>query len=105
MEQQNVKQFKDFGIKATSKSFSGDKVNMWSILNKQVTVIDYKIEPSKFNEKGNGKRLHLQLQIDGKLCIAFTGSVVLQEMISQIQKDSFPFSTVIVKETGRYSFT
>jgi uncharacterized radical SAM superfamily protein len=105
MEEQNVKRFKDFGIKVTSKSFIGDKVKMWSILNKQVTVVDYKIEPSKFNEKGNGKRLHLQLEVDGKQCITFTGSVVLQEMIEQIPKSNFPFSTAIVKEDGRYSFT
>ena len=47
--------FKDFGIKPQIRSFEGDKIKIDKILNKQIVVEEFKIENSKFNDKGNGK--------------------------------------------------
>jgi len=55
--------FKDFGIKTTVKSFIGDKIKMSKILNKQITVIGYKITGSKYVDKGNGQCLHMQIDV------------------------------------------
>jgi hypothetical protein len=105
MEQQNVKRFKDFGIKTTSSSFTGDKIKVSRLLNRNIIVEDYKIETSKYTDKGNGKCLHLQLMIDGTKHVTFTGSGGLMEQIQQIDKKDFPFATVIEKTNDKYSFT
>ena len=44
--------FKDFGITATIKSFTGDKIKMSKILNKPIEVVAYKIDASKYTDKG-----------------------------------------------------
>jgi hypothetical protein len=97
--------FKDFGIKTTVKSFVGDKIKMSKILNKEITVLAFKIGPSKFIEKGNGKCLHLQIQIGDTKYVVFTGSTGLMEDIQKVLTDKFPFTTTIVEESERYEFT
>ncbi len=98
--------FKDLGIKAQSKNFEGEKIEMYEILNKQIIVEAYKIEDSKFKDKGNGKRLTLQILINGGVKrIVFTGSGNLMSMIEQVPKDKFPIITTIVKDNKRFEFT
>ncbi|NJE06874.1 hypothetical protein E3E36_12170, partial [Thermococcus sp. M36] len=74
------------------------------VLNKQITVEAYKIEQSKF-EKGNGKRLDMQITVDGTKRLLFTGSINLMDMIQQVPSDKFPFTTTIVRENERLIFT
>lgn len=100
-----MNEFKNFGITATAKSFTGDKIKMSKILNKQIEVQDYKIDASKYQEKGNGKCLHLQIKIGEVQHIVFTGSVTLMDMIEKVPEDKFPFFTTIVEENERYAFT
>ncbi|MGN6601216.1 MAG: hypothetical protein ACTHK8_02130, partial [Ginsengibacter sp.] len=85
--------FKDFGIKTKVKSFIGDKIKMSKILNKKITVTDFKIDNSKYSDKGNGKCLHLQIELEDKKHVVFTGSVFLMETIQQVPKEKFPFTT------------
>jgi hypothetical protein len=96
--------FKDFGIKPQSKSFEGDKIKIDRILNKQVTVLAYKIEASKY-DKGTGKCLYIQVLVDNSKRVLFTGSANLMDMIEQVPKDKFPFKTTIIKENERFEFT
>lgn len=96
-------QFKDFGIIANTSAFTGPKIKMSKILNKQITVEAFKIEPSKFEGKGN--RLCLQILVDGIQHIVFTGSTILMDMIQQVPKASFPFNTAIVEDNDRFLFT
>jgi len=96
--------FKDFGIKPMTKAFEGDKIKIDRILNKNIIVEDFKIENSKY-EKGNGKCLYIQIAVDNNKRIVFTGSISLMEMIQQVDKDKFPFQTVIIKENERFQFT
>src|SRR5687767_11975005 len=100
-----MNQFKDFGIKAPAPAFSGDKIKMNKILNKEVIIHRYKIEESRFKDKGNGKRLDMQIELNGNNYIVWTSSVVLQETIKQIPAANFPFTTTIVLENERYEFT
>lgn len=97
--------FKDFNIKPTIKSFVGDKIKMSKILNKPVKVLAFKEDVSKYPEKGNGKCLHLQIDIAGSLHIVFTGSTVLMNMIKQVPSEKFPFDTIIIEENESYQFT
>jgi hypothetical protein len=97
--------FKDFGITATVKSFTGDKIKMNKILNKQIQVLAFKIDASKYTEKGNGKCLHLQIKIGDVQHIVFTGSATLMDMIAKVPAGKFPFNTTIIEENERYEFT
>lgn len=97
--------FKDFGIKPEIKCFEGDKIRMEKILNKQIIVVDYKCEDSKFKEKGTGKLLTLQIIVDNNKRIVFTGSATLMEMINKVPKEKLPFITTIVRENERFEFT
>jgi hypothetical protein len=66
-------------------------------------VIAFKIEDSKFENKG--KCLTLQIEYDNSKRIVFTGSVVLMQQIEQVPKDKFPFKATIVKDNQMLQFT
>lgn len=100
-----MNQFKDLGIAVPEKKMSGDKIKIERILNRQVVVHDFEIKPSRYVEKGNGKCLYLQIEIDNVKRVVFTGSVVLQELILKIPTNKFPFTTTIVKQNERFEFT
>lgn len=99
-----MNQFKDFGITVTSKAFVGDKIKIERILNVNIQVHDFKIEPSKF-EKGNGKRLCLQITLGDTKRIIFTSSMNLMDMVQQVPADKFPFSCTIIRENEGFYFT
>jgi len=97
--------FKELGIKPLEKQFEGDKIKIDRLLNKQIIVLDYKIESSKFQDKGTGKLLTLQIIVDNTKRILFTGSKILMELIEQVPKDKLPFQTTIIKENDSFLFT
>lgn len=96
--------FNQFGIAPTEKGFTGDKIKINRILNREIIVKDFKIEPSKFTE-GSGKRLCIHLELNGIEHIIFTGSVVLMETIERVPRNGFPFKTTIINNNDRYEFT
>ncbi len=99
-----MKDFKSFGIKPADDGFKGDKINLDRIFNRTIIVEKFKIEKSKF-DKGNGKRLVLQIMLGETQHIVFCGSGVLMEQINRVPKEGFPFTTTIVKNNGRHEFT
>lgn len=99
-----MNRFKDMGIAPTVKSFQGDKIKIDRLLNREIKVIDYKIETSKY-EKGNGKCLYMQIQLGETMHIVFTGSAVLMNVIERVEKHLFPFVTTIVKQHDHFEFT
>lgn len=100
-----MKQFKELGIKKVEQGFSGDKIKMDRVVNREIIVHKFHIKDSNFKDKGNGKCLHLQIGIGEIKHVVFTGSGVLMEQIQSVPKNDFPFSTKIVKENERYEFT
>ncbi len=100
-----MKKFSQFNIEVESNSFTGDKIKIERVLNKQIEVIAYKIEDSKFKEKGNGKCLTLQIKIKEEMHIVFSGSVTLMQQIEKVSKEDFPFESTIIKDNDRYQFT
>jgi hypothetical protein len=97
-----MNQFKDFNIVVENKSFTGDKIKIDRLLNRQIVIHEHKIEPSDYTEK----RLVLQIETDGQRRIIFTGSKVLMEQIQRVPKEGFPFTATITKDdNGRYDFT
>lgn len=97
--------FSEFGIKPKQQTFEGEKIKIERILNKLIIVDGFKIDESKFKDKGTGKLLTLQIIVDNSKRVLFTGSANLMEMISEVPKDKFPFQATIIKENERYEFT
>lgn len=93
--------FKDFGIKAKSETFVGDKKKMSKLLNTEIIVLKHKIGPSKYE----GFRLDLQIKINDVLMVTWTSSEYLIQMIKDIPDDGFPFKTVIKEINEHYEFT
>jgi hypothetical protein len=101
-----MNRFNEFNIKFTSRAFEGDKIKVSRILNKEITVHDYKIEDSKvFKDRGTGKCLYLQISLNNEKHVVFTGASALIEMIQQVPKEGFPFLSTIVQENERYKFS
>lgn len=99
-----MKEFKNMGIKPASTHFTGDKIKIDRILNREIVVENYRIEPSKYKEVG-GRCLQMQIRVEEEQRVVFTGSKVLIELIEQVEKADFPFKTTIVKEQERFEFT
>lgn len=95
--------FSDFQITISQKNFTGDKIKIDRILNCPIVVADYKIEPSKYEGKGNC--LHLQIEHKNNKHVVFTGSKGLMDQIQKVPRDKFPFKATIVKENEMYQFT
>lgn len=96
-----MKSFKEFNIVTAIKGFVGDKIKIERILNREIVVMEYKIEESKFN----GKYLSLQIKIKDEMHVVFTGSNALMDQVQQVPKDSFPFTATIIKDNERLQFT
>lgn len=96
-----MNKFSDFGIKVALPAFTGDKVKIDRVLNREIIVHDFKIEISKF--KGNC--LYLQIEFNNVRHVLFTGSKALMDAIEQVDKSGFPFTTTIVKENERLEFS
>lgn len=98
-----MKTFKDLGITPDSKGFTGDKISVDRIINRQIAVHDYKIVDSKV--KTGEKCLHLQISIGETKHVVFTGSVLLMNALQKIKRSDFPFTTTIIKENKGLYFT
>lgn len=94
-----MKKFSDF---AEEIGLSGEKIKVSEILNKEITVTDFRILTSKFNQDKD--LLQLQFEINGEQRITFTNSLVLIKQCQQY-KSEMPFSTIIKKISNYYTFT
>jgi hypothetical protein len=98
-----MKKFKDMGITPSRKGFVGDKREINQILNREIVVHEYKVEPSKYKE--GSPCLHMQFEMNGSMHVLFLGSKSLIEMIDQVPKKDFPFLTTIIKENQKFVFS
>jgi hypothetical protein len=96
-----MKNFKELGVQAITKSFKGDKIKIERILNREIIVHDFRVAPSKYE----GSRLDLQIEINGNYHVVFTGSQVLKDTIEKVSKEDFPFRTTITKHNEHFEFT
>lgn len=79
----------------------GKKKRLDEILNKKITVVDYRLRRSKHRD--GSQCLQLQFVLDGEVFILFTGSSVLIHQI-EVSSDKIPFSGTITKIDRYYSF-
>jgi len=95
--------FKQFQISIPNDGFTGDKIKISKILNREITVIAAKIVNS--NYEGKGKRLDIQIELNSTKHIIFTGSTGLIKAIEQIPTEGYPFTTTIIQNDERYEFS
>lgn len=104
-----MKSFKELEIPINpvdQEGFTGDKIKLERILNREITVVKHRIVESQFKDKGNGKRLDMQIKIGNELHVTWTGSGALMETIQKVNPSDFPFRTTIIKNTAaRFQFT
>jgi hypothetical protein len=81
----------------------GEKIKADKILNREIAVLDYKIEQSKY--EGKGQCIHMQIMVGDDKRVLFISGKKLMEALEQINKSDFPFKTTIVKENDWYEFT
>lgn len=95
-----VKKFSDFSTE--EKRLDGKKVIIDEILGKEITILAFRILPSKHNVGKN--YLILQLIINGESRVFFTGSKVLQDQIDRY-KEQLPFIATIIKPGKFYTLS
>jgi hypothetical protein len=101
-----MKKFNELGIIPSVKAFTGNKIEIDRILNTEITVIDSRVEDSKFKkDKGHNKCLYMQIQLSEIKYVVFTGSGSLIDQILQVPKKDFPFTTKIIKDNKQFQFT
>lgn len=93
-----MKRFSDFA--KDDAGLDGDKLRIDDALNIELLVTGYRLTPSKYEKNKSGKCLTLQVEIEGRRRVIFTGSDVL---VSQLEKygDEIPFNATI-KKIDRY---
>ncbi len=98
-----VKTFAELGIEIQEgKKLIGDSIKIDRLLNKQITVLDYKIAPSDYT----GQCLYLQVVVSDTKRVIFTSAKKLMEVMTKTTPDSLPFTTIIIKEEdGSFKFT
>ena len=79
----------------------GDKIYIRDILDRTVLITDYRIINSK--QRTDTECLQLQIYVDDKVYILFTGSAVLINEIRQVS-DRIPFYASITKADKYFSF-
>ena len=95
--------FKDFGIARETKGFKGDKIKTDRLLNREITVHDFRIENSK--KQIGTKCLHMQISIGETFYVVFTSGRFLIEDIQKVPAGGLPFKATIVKENDWLKFT
>lgn len=96
-----IKSFSDFGIKPKIEHYQGDKIKIEKILNQEITVLKFKIVPSKYD----GERLDLQIVFKGENRVLWTPAKYLIQTIKDVKPEDFPFTTKIVKIDEHLEFT
>jgi hypothetical protein len=96
-----VERFHEFAEE--SGPLDGDKIRIDDVLNKELIVTGYRIKESKY-PKSSSKCLMLQVILDDKKFVLFTGSVVLSEQMEKYQAH-LPFLATIRKIDRYYTLT
>lgn len=96
---------KRFGEFAKDENIlDGEKMKLAEILNREITVVGYKIRGSQYAKSNAERYLSLQFELDGTKHVTFTGSNVLIDQVEKY-KDEIPFLTTIIKIDKYFTFS
>lgn len=97
-----MKKFKDFNIKSKNDNFSGEKIKINKILDKEIIIENYKINASKI--RIGTEYLSIKIKFLEEDRVLFSGSKNLIEMIKQVNEKDFLFLATIIKQGERLEF-
>ena len=100
-----MKDFSEFAVKPLPANLDGDKISITRILNREIVVLDYIINPSKFPKDEHNKCMTLQFLLGTEKHIIFTSALGLIANIKEIPRSEFPFKAKIVRDGDRFIFT
>ena len=86
-----------------TQMFDGEKIDMDEILDETIIIRDMTTRPSSFSE---GDYAILQIEVDGELRVALTGSKVLIKQINE-KADRMPFRCKVIEQKStqtKYSY-
>jgi len=95
--------FSEFADTSISPVMDGKKVSLDDVLDKEITVLRYRIKKTKFSEAKNPDCLTVQFAYSGNddaHFVFFSGSSVLMQQLEKYQ-DKLPF-TATIKKVGKY---
>ena len=101
-QQTKPRRFSDFA--KDHAPLDGDKVKINDLLNKEITVLAYRIKQSKYGAGGGNNCLTIQFDLDGVRHVTFTGSAVLAEQCAAYAAE-MPFAAVVKKIDRYLTFT
>lgn len=90
--------FSDFAT--DDHQLEGDKIPIEEVMNKEIVVTSFRVQPSKFN-KGDGQVMTLQIDVNNEKRIIFTSSVVLRNQVQKYQ-EQLPFIAQIKRINNKY---
>lgn len=82
----------------------GQKGTLDSILGKEIQILAFRTDKSKFEDSKTGMYTRIQFQKGGEKYILFTGSSILARQCEQYE-DQMPFFTTIQKISRYYTMT
>jgi hypothetical protein len=97
-----VHKFSDFAKKEEGL-LEGKKKKIEDILNVEITVLGYKVKPSKFQDK-SPHYTTIQFEENGEKFVVFTSSVVLTDQLERYEEE-LPFVATIKKSGKAFTFT
>jgi hypothetical protein len=96
-----VHKFSDFASR--DGPLEGKKKRIDDILNLEITVINFRVKPSKYPDKCKHYTT-IQFELDGEKFVLFTGSLVLLQQLEKY-KNKLPFIAKIRKFDQYYTFS
>ena len=102
LEKPKPKRFNEFARE--NMPLEGNKVKLDDIVNREITVLDYRVKDSHYKKANCELCMTLQFRLDDKISVMFTGSNVLRDQIEKY-KTEIPFITTIKKIDRYYTFT
>lgn len=103
MEDRVVKKFSDFAEERGP--LDGTKKDLDAILNTEILLTGYRVQPSKFYRKnGSGECLTVQFVLDNETHVFFTGSEVLKNQFEKYGSE-LPFWSTIKKIDKYYTLS
>lgn len=96
--------FASLGIKTVPSVLIGEKIKIDDVLEKEIEIVNFRIEVSKYPKNKTGKCLHMQIVLNGENRVVFTGSDILIEVMQQVSMEMLPITTKIKKEDNHFEF-
>lgn len=92
--------FASLNIKVETRNFTGPKIAIEYLLDREITVHYFKVEPSNYGKPGT-QRVRMQITLGDAKYIVFTNSTTLKEQIEKVGNDNMPITTTIKRQADK----